>query len=86
MPIHPPSPRPGCLASHSGFAGRYGAARGKNVEIPHPVETLHAICVFSFRWMQSFHANGRPGPDDGAVIQRATLNGTTPLISYRYCP
>jgi hypothetical protein len=38
-------------------AGHCGAAGGKNVETPHPVETSHAYSVFYFRRMQSFHAN-----------------------------
>jgi len=36
-------------------ARRCGAARGNNVEIPHPVETSHAWRVFYFRRTKSFH-------------------------------
>jgi len=62
-------------ASRARFTGRCGAARGNNVEIPHPVETTHAWRVFYFRRMQGFHANGaRPrwrGLPSGARASRA---------------
>jgi hypothetical protein len=44
---------PGRLACP--LARRCGAAGGNNVEIPHPVETFHAYCVFCFRRTKSFH-------------------------------
>jgi hypothetical protein len=37
------------------FAGHRGAARGNNVETPHPAETPHAYNMFYFRTTKSFH-------------------------------
>jgi hypothetical protein len=60
----------------SRFAGRCAAAGGKNVETPHPVETLHAYSMFYFHQTNSFHANGGPvpataGPADAEVLRKA---------------
>jgi hypothetical protein len=57
--------------------GHCGAVGGKNVETLHPVETFHTDRRFSFRRMQSFHANGGQARTTGAAIRRAGLNGTT---------
>jgi len=67
MPLTERRPRGPGPPRMPGSRDAAAAARGKNVETSHPVETKHAYSMFSFHWARSFHANGRPDPMAGLL-------------------